>query len=206
MMKEANRCSVQSQFPGQLTEYQKELNACAKDKSVPNSLTPIFEKAVQENQAFGSFDGLGSGYGMDHKFGGVSGGAGNKNLGCLSNRVSCSSDSQCCSGHCGQFGKRELWYACAPKWWSGTNGISNQEGGNAEQGNRQIRGGCIQDGAKCGPGNDNCCNAKSTCHAVPTGFKDGKFLYGLRCASPRNQEGLNANQGCNKYGTCSQDR
>ena len=56
---------------------------------------------------------------------------------------------------------------------------------------RQIRGGCIQDGAKCGAGNDNCCNAKSTCHAVPYGFKDGNFLYGMRCASPKNQEGLN---------------
>merc|ERR1719295_1964683 len=220
MVKETNRCSVQSQFPGQITEYQKELNACAKDKSVPTSLTPIFEKAMQENQAFGSFDAFGSGYGMGHKFGGVSVGAGNENLGCLSNRDRCSSNSQCCSGHCKLVGKREQWYACVPRWWSyGTNGISNQEGGNAEQGNRdltsgsvciesrwdqlgrcdrdseccskqcnifrnsayhckpsiengvsgieetgQIRGGCIQDGAKCGPGNDRrycgiCCIA-----------------------------------------------
>ena len=46
---------------------------------------------------------------------------------------------------------------------------------------RQIRGGCIPDGAKCGPGNDNCCAAKSTCLAGPY-FKDGKFLFGMRCA------------------------
>ena len=97
MMNETNRCSVQGQFPGQLTEFQKELNACAKDRSVPTSLSPIFEKAMQENQAFGlgrvhgmnqngkaygAFDGFeseqGMGSGMGMKIGGVSGGAGNK--------------------------------------------------------------------------------------------------------------------------------
>merc|ERR1712240_244390 len=147
MVKETSRCSVQRQFPGQVSEYQKELNACAKDKSVPTSLTPIFEKAMQENQAFGSFDAIGSGYGMGHKFGGVSGGAGNENLGCLSNRASCSSNSQCCSGRCKLVGKREQRHACVPRWWSsGTNGISNQEGGNAEQGNRDLTSGsgCIE--------------------------------------------------------------
>merc|ERR1712136_646440 len=98
MVKETNRCSVQSQFPGQVSEYQKELNACAKDKSVTTSLTPIFDKAMQENQfyglegvhgmnkngkSYGAVDGLKTGYGMGPKFGGVSGGSGNENLGCL---------------------------------------------------------------------------------------------------------------------------
>merc|ERR1712198_491359 len=82
-----------------------------------------------------------------HKFGGVSGGAGNENLGCLSNRASCSSNSQCCSGRCKLVGKREQRHACVPKYWSfGINGISNQEGGNAEQGNRDLSSGldCIE--------------------------------------------------------------
>merc|ERR1712025_461446 len=108
--------------------------------------------------------------------------------GCIESRWDqlgrCDRDSECCSKKCNIF--RNSAYHCEP---STQNGVSGTEGTG------QIRGGCIQDGAKCGPGNDNCCNARSTCHAVPYGFKDGNYLYGLRCASPRNQEGTYAEEG-----------
>merc|ERR1712212_889716 len=177
MMKETNRCSVQGQFPGQLTEFQKELNACAKDRSVPTSLSPIFEKAMQENQAFGhgrlhgrnqngkaygKFDGFESeqGMGSGMGIGGVSGGAGNINLGCLSNRASCSSNSQCCSGNCQSFETKRYWTinACAPLKSSDTNGISNQEGAYVEQENRNL--GCIAREHLCSPSSQCCSGLK----------------------------------------------
>merc|ERR1712055_229950 len=215
MMNETNRCSVQGQFPGQLTEFQKELNACAKDKSVPTSLSPIFEKAMQEHQAFGrgrlqgvnqngktygesdefeSGQGMGSRMGMG--IGGVSGGVGNKDLSssssCIESRVDqlsrCDRDSDCCSKKCNIF--RDSAYHCEPSIQNGVSGT--QKTGH-------IRGGWNQEGAKCGPGNDNCCAAKSTCHAVPYGFKDGNLLYGLRCASPRSQEVMGRRHKSNSY-------
>ena len=77
MLNENGRCSVQSVFPRQFAEYQKELNHCHKDQDVPTPITPIFENSLSGNGVFG----FGSGHG--HTFGGENwntakfGGAGN---------------------------------------------------------------------------------------------------------------------------------
>merc|ERR1712179_652171 len=124
MLNENGKCSVQSVFPGQFAEYQKELNHCHKDQDVPTPITPIFENSLPGNGVFG----FGSGHG--HKFGGENwntakfGGAGNGNpsgrteefggkkwgmgisggapLGgaqdCKSRGWHCSSQEECCPG------------------------------------------------------------------------------------------------------------
>merc|ERR1719347_1984093 len=211
MMNETNRCSVQGQFPGQLTEFQKELNACAKDKSVSTSLSLIFEKAMQENQAFGlgrlhglnqngkaygEFDGFESELGMGSRIGmgigGVSGGVGNKNLRCLSNSASCSSSSQCCSGNCHR--SDMFSYTCTPLRSSGTNGLSNQEGAYVEQGNRDLSSSssCIESRwdqlGRCDRDSD-CCSKK--CNI----FRDSAY----HC-EPSTQNGVSGTQETGNLG------
>jgi len=66
MVSETASCSVKSVFPGQVAEYNKEIEACAQEENVPTSLTPILEKMMAGY-------GLESEGGMGHEFGGVSG-------------------------------------------------------------------------------------------------------------------------------------
>merc|ERR1712126_22404 len=102
----------------------------------------------------------------------------------------CDRDSDCCSKKCNIF--RDSAYHCEP---STQNGVSGTEGTG------QVRGGCIQDGAKCGPGNHNCCNSHANCHAVPY-----KFLHELRCATCARKRQVCANhwQCCSR--TCRWER
>ena len=88
MVNETASCSVKTAFPGQVAEYNKEIEACAQEENVPTSLTPILEKMMAGNggfglesegemgHKFGGASGIESGYGMPLENGGVSGGAG----------------------------------------------------------------------------------------------------------------------------------
>ena len=49
MVNETASCSVKSVFPGQVAEYNKEIEACAQEENVPTSLTPILEKMMAGN-------------------------------------------------------------------------------------------------------------------------------------------------------------
>jgi len=116
MVNETASCSVKTVFPGQVAEYNKEIEACAQEENVPTSLTPILEKMMAGNEGygleseggmghkFGGGSGLESGHGMAHKYGRVSGGARNGNsgglLGCMWLGGHCISNSECCSGKC----------------------------------------------------------------------------------------------------------
>merc|ERR1719192_307179 len=105
MVNETASCSVKSVFPGQVAEYNKEIEACAQEENVPTSLTPILEKMVTGNGGYG----LESEDGMPLKNGGVSDGAGHGNfgglLGCSPFWGSCRRDSDCCSNACSKYNK-----------------------------------------------------------------------------------------------------